>query len=155
MLNDHEQYALRDIASKLEECRNYYISAIYTTLIYSENSFRDKDYYWTVMKDCEKRKYEHLADYRDLIRSIPIEDLAMVHAEQLAIRDREMSRYENGLSSPKGGRDFNEKAYNEAIPIRDEAFSHIETNLKSIENEHPEIAEDRILSQTPRRGRHR
>ena len=155
MLTEHEQYELRDIASKLEECRNYYISAIYRTLIYNENSFRDKDYYWTVMKDCEERKYEHLANYRDLIRSIPIEVLAMVHEEQLAIRDREMSRYENGLASPKSGREFNEKAFNEAISIRDEAFSHIETNLKAIEKEHPEIAENRILSQTPRRGRYR
>jgi hypothetical protein len=155
MLSNEEQYKILDIASKLEECCNYYISAIYTTLIYNENSFRDKDYYWTMMKDCEKRKYEHLADYRDLIHSIPIEDLAMVHEEQLAIRDREMSRYENGLASPKSGRDFNEKAYNEAISIRDEAFSHIETNLKSIEKDHPEIAEDRILSQTPKRGIHR
>ena len=155
MLTEHEQYELRDIASKLEECRNYYISAIYTTLIYNENSFRDKDYYWRVMKDCEEQKYRYLADYRDLIRSIPIGDLAMVHEEQLSIRDREMNRYENGLSHPKCANGFNEQAYEEAISIRDEAFSHIATNLKSIEKEHPEIAENRILSQTPRRGRHR
>lgn len=79
----------------------------------------------------------------------------MVHEEQLAIRDREMSRYENGLSHPKCANGFNEQAYKEAIFIRDEAFSHIATNLKSIEKEHPEIAEKRILSQTPRRGMHR
>lgn len=155
MLTEHEQYELRDIASKLEECRNFYISTIYTTLIYNEDSFRDKNYYLEVMNDCEKQKYRHLADYRNLIRSIPIEDLAMVHEEQIAIRDREMRRYENGLSHPKSTNSFNAQTYKDAICIRDEAFSHVATNLKSIEKEHPEITEDRTLSQTPRRGRHR
>lgn len=155
MLTEDEQYKIRDIACKLEECRNHYISTIYTTLIYSEDSFRDKNYYREMMSDCEKRKYEFLADYKDLMSTISIEDLAMVHEEQLAIRDREMSRYEKGLSSPKGGRDFNEKAYSEAISIRDEAFSHIATNMEFTEKQHPEIAEERAAHQMPRRGRHR
>ncbi len=155
MLTEDEQYELRDLACKLEECRNYYINNVYRTLIYNENSFRDKNFYQEMVLDCEKQKYEHLATYKELLNTISINDLAMVHEEQLAIRDREMSRYEKGLVSPKSDKSFNEKAYEKAISIRDETFSHITTNLKSIEKQHPEIAEERAAHQMPRRGRHR
>ncbi|MGC6175571.1 hypothetical protein [Lacrimispora sp. 38-1] len=71
----------------------------------------------------------------------------MVHDEQLAIRDREMSRYEKGLASPKSGRDLDESAYEQAISMRDYAFSHIATTMKFIEKQHPEFAEERAVSQ--------
>lgn len=155
MLTEEEQYELRDLACKLEENRNYYINNVYRTLIYNEDSFRDKNFYKEMVLDCEKQKYEHLATYKDLMNTIPTEDLAMVHEEQITIRDREMSRYEKGLVSPKGDKSFNKKAYEEAISIRDDAFSHIATNLKSIKKQYPEIAEERAAHQMPRRRRYR
>ena len=155
MLEDDERYKLMDLTCKLEECRNFYISSVYQTLIYSEETYPDKAYFKEIMHDAKTRMYEHLADYRDLMGKVPLEDRGMVHKEQLAIREREMERFERGLASPKVVGSFDEDAYEKAISLRDKAFSHIESSLISIEKSNPEIAEDRALSQMPRRGRHR
>lgn len=154
MLEDDERYKLMDLTCKLEEARNYYISSVYTTLIYNENSFKDKNFYKEVMYEAKKRMYEHLSDYRDLMSSVPLEDLGMVHKEQLAIREREMRRFENGGACPKHSMHFDEEAFEKAIEIRDRDFDHIASNLMAIEKAEPEIAEERRLSQIPRRGRH-
>lgn len=154
MLEDDDRYKLMDLVYKLEEERNYYIKAVYTTLVYNENSFRDKDFYKQVMHEAKESMYRHLADYRDLMSKVPLEDLGMVHREQLAVREREFRRFENGLVCPKHDKSFDEDAYEKAIEIRDRDFDHIASNLIAIEKSNPEIAEERRLSQIPRRGRH-